>query len=292
MRGRSVIHSGSARRGIQRGFCLLFLLSSLLVFNSNASAGTGQLLVSPSSINFGSVPVGSSQTQSVTLSNSGGPKVTISQVSLSGTGFTLSGLNYPITLAGGQSVTCAVTFTPPFTGTDSGSVSILVSTQSSGGKKTQSASSSTTVTVPMSGTGVSSVSVAVSPTSATIKTGGQQQFSASVSGTTNTAVVWTASGGSVSTSGLYTAPSSGGTYTVTATSAADTSKSASASITVSQPIAVSLSPSSASLQTGGQQQFSASVSGTTNTAVTWATSGGTVSSSGLYTAPSSGGPTP
>jgi len=129
----------------------------------------------------------------------------------------------------------------------------------------------------------------VSPTSATIQTGGQQQFSASVSGTTNTAVSWTTSGGTVSTSGLYTAPSSGGTYTVTATSAADTSKSASATVTVSQSIAVSLSPTSASLQAGGQQQFTAYVSGTSNTAVNWSASGGTINSGGLYTAPSTAG---
>jgi trimeric autotransporter adhesin len=286
-----VRNSGPAYTEIRRAFRLLFLLAALLAFNSNASAGTGQLVVNPPSpINFGSVSVGSSNTKSITLTNSGGPKITISQVSLSGTGFTLSGLNYPITLSGGQSMTGTVTFTPPSTGTDSGNVSIVV-TQSSGGKKTNSSTSSTTVTVAMSGTGVSStqVSVGVSPTSASIQTGGQQQFSASVSGTTNTAVTWTASGGSVSSNGLYTAPSSGGTYTVTATSAADTSKSASATVTVSQPIAVSLSPTSVNLQTGGQQQFSASVSGTTNTAVTWTTSGGTVSTSGLYTAPSSGG---
>jgi hypothetical protein len=285
-----VEYSGPGRSGIQHGFCLLFLFSTFFAFGSHAVAGTGQLTVTPSSINFGSVPVGSSNTQSVTLSNSGGPKITISQVSLSGTGFTLSGLNYPITLAGGQSVTGTVMFTPPSTGTDSGS--IVVTTQSSGGKRTNLPSSSTTMTVMMSGTGVSSgqqVSVAVSPTSASIQTGSQQQFSASVSGTTNTAVTWTTSGGTVSTSGLYTAPPSGGTYTVTATSAGDTSKSASATVTVSQPIAVSLSPTSVSLQSGGQQQFSASVSGTTNTAVTWTTSGGTVSTSGLYTAPTSGG---
>ena len=126
-------YSGPGRSGIQHGFCLLFLFSTFFAFGSHAVAGTGQLTVTPSSINFGSVPVGSSNTQSVTLSNSGGPKITISQVSLSGTGFTLSGLNYPISLAGGQSVTGTVMFTPPSTGTDSGS--IVVTTQSSGGKK-------------------------------------------------------------------------------------------------------------------------------------------------------------
>jgi hypothetical protein len=122
-----------------------------------------------------------------------------------------------------------------------------------------------------------------------MQTGSQQQFSASVLGTPNTAVTWTASGGTISSSGLYTAPSSGETYTVTATSAADTSKWANAIVTVLQPVAVSLSPTSASLQAGGQQQFTAYVSGTSNTAVNWSVSGGTITSTGVYTAPAAAG---
>src|SRR5205814_9567491 len=98
---------------------------------------------------------------------------------------------------GGPRVTSTVKVTPPSTG--SHYASIVVNTQSSEGKTTNSPSSSAAMTVTMSATGVSSISVTVSPTSATIQTGGQQQFSASVSGTSNTAVVWTASGGSVST---------------------------------------------------------------------------------------------
>jgi len=138
-----------------------------------------------------------------------------------------------------------------------------------------------------SGAAASNVSVAVSPTSASAQTGQQMQFTSTVSGTTNTAVTWTASGGTVSTNGQYTAPSSAGTYTVTATSAADSSKSASAIVTVSQPaqVSISVAPGTVNLQSGAQQQFNASVSGTTNTGVTWSASGGTVSTSGLYVAP-------
>jgi Bacterial Ig-like domain (group 2) len=133
------------------------------------------------------------------------------------------------------------------------------------------------------------IRISVSPTSASLQTGGQQQFTASVSGTTNTALTWSASAGTITSAGLYTAPSSAGTYTVTARSLADTSKSASATVAVSQAIQISVSPTSASVRTGGQQQFSAYVSGSSNTAVTWSTSGGTITSSGLYTAPNSAG---
>ena len=138
---------------------------------------------------------------------------------------------------------------------------------------------------------VSAVTLSVSPTSASLQPGATQQFSATVTGSTNAAVTWTATGGTISTSGLYTAPSTAGTYTVKATSVADNTKSASATVTVTAApvIAVSITPTSASLQTSTTRQFSATVTGTTNTAVTWSATGGSVTTSGLYTAPATAG---
>jgi hypothetical protein len=78
----------------------------------------------------------------------------------------------------------------------------------------------------------SGVTVSISPTSASVATGGTQQFTATVTGTTNTAVTWSATAGSASSSGLYTAPGTAGTYTVTATSVTDSTKSASATVNV------------------------------------------------------------
>lgn len=144
------------------------------------------------------------------------------------------------------------------------------------------------------------VTVQLNQTSVTLKTGEQQQFTATVQGTTNTAVSWSVDSvaggntgsGTISAAGLYTAPSLAGAHTVTATSVADTTKSASATVTV-QGI-VSISPSSAVLNSGSTQQFAASVQGQTNPAITWSVDGmnggnasvGTISSNGLYTAPS------
>src|SRR5258708_16992572 len=80
------------------------------------------------------------------------------------------------------------------------------------------------------------VSVSISPTSATLNGGGTQQFTATVSGSTNTAVTWSLSGaGTLSSSGLYTTPATVAnqtTATVTATSQADTTKSPSATGTI------------------------------------------------------------
>jgi hypothetical protein len=188
-----VRYLGPRQSGIQRGFCLLFFLV-LPAFTSHAVAGTAQLVVTPSSINFGTVSIGTSQSQSVTLSNSGGPKITVTQANLSGTGFTLSGLNYPLTLAGGQSVTCWITFSPTSSGTDNGTVSIAFTTQSSG-KKTASLSISSSVTVTMSGTAVSSGLLGASPTNlsfSNVQVGSSQ---------TLTEILSNSGGGSVTISG-------------------------------------------------------------------------------------------
>ena len=138
------------------------------------------------------------------------------------------------------------------------------------------------------------VAVAVAPVTAALLAGAQQQFAAAVTGSSNTAVIWSvqeSGGGTVSASGLYTAPATAGTFHVRATSVADPTKSASATVTVTA-VSVGISPTSASVVVGNTRQFTATVTGTSNTAVTWAvleSGGGTVSASGLYTAPATAG---
>jgi hypothetical protein len=149
------------------------------------------------------------------------------------------------------------------------------------------------------------VSVTISPGASSLQAGHSQQFAATVSGTSNTAINWlvnsSAGGnsavGTISTSGIYTAPAAvpSGSVTVTAQSVFQSTASANAAVSImpAATAAVSISPSNASLQVGGSQQFSAVVSGTVYTSVNWLVSGilggnssvGTVSSSGLYTAP-------
>ena len=98
--------------------------------------------------------------------------------------------------------------------------------------------------------------------------------------------------GSISSTGVYTAPSSissAQTITVTATSVADSTKSASAGISLAPPIHVAVAPGVATLTPSRTQAFTASVSGTTNTGVTWSVNPavGSISSTGVYTAPAS-----
>src|ERR1022692_4011045 len=135
------------------------------------------------------------------------------------------------------------------------------------------------------------VTVSISPVSAILLTSGTQQFTATVTGSRNEAVTWWATGGTVSSSGLYTAPTTTGTYTVTATSEANSTKSASATVAVTATpvVAVSIEPTSASMLISGTQQFTAYITGTSDTAVTWSTTGGTVSTNGLYSARATAG---
>jgi hypothetical protein len=95
------------------------------------------------------------------------------------------------------------------------------------------------VVLPISGGG-SAVFVGVDPPTATLTAGQTQQFTATVTGASNTAVSWSVSPqvGSISSSGLYMAPSpiaSVQTVTVKATSAADSTRFATASISLQPP---------------------------------------------------------
>lgn len=152
----------------------------------------------------------------------------------------------------------------------------------------------------------SPVVVTVSPSSASVVVGQTQQFNSQVTGTSNTAVTWSVGGigcsgvscGTVSQSGLYTAPPTQPTpssVNVTATSQADSTRSASAVVTITPNVVVSVAPSTAQVTTGQQKQFTATVTGSNNTNVTWSLGGsgcsgkacGAISTSGMYTAPSS-----
>lgn len=94
----------------------------------------------------------------------------------------------------------------------------------------------------------SAIAVSISPASVTLTSGGTQQFTAAVTGSTNTGATWSAGAGSISSTGMYTAPTTIGSYTVVATSVADPRASALANVTVTAaPMALlSASPTSVS----------------------------------------------
>jgi hypothetical protein len=100
------------------------------------------------------------------------------------------------------------------------------------------------------------VAIGVSPATATLTTGSSKQFSAQVSNTSNSAVTWAATQGTISSTGLFSAPqvTANTTVTVTATSVADSTKSASATVTVS-PSSTPANSFSNLQQSGGWGQY-------------------------------------
>jgi hypothetical protein len=145
---------------------------------------------------------------------------------------------------------------------------------------------------------VPQVRVEVNPISVSLVTGATQQFRAVVENASNTAVTWSmksANSGSVSATGLYTAPNVPGIYLVWATSQQDPTKSdaAWAYVTEVPVIGVTVTPNTTEALTGASLQFTAQVTNAANTSVSWSVAegaaGGTVTSSGLYTAPRAAG---
>ena len=156
-----------------------------------------------------------------------------------------------------------------------------------------------------SGTAGKVVTVTVDPTGVNVVIGKTLQFNATVLDTFNTAVTWTVAGGrgngTISSTGLYTAPEAVPTpaqVVVIATSQKDTSKVGTATITItatSQPsnVSVEVSPAAVSVANYSTQLFTAAVTGSTNTNVTWFVNGqqggsrtlGFISGSGFYVAP-------
>jgi hypothetical protein len=155
---------------------------------------------------------------------------------------------------------------------------------------------------------VPGIFVTVTPNPVNVAITTQQQFTAAVTGTTNTSVTWQVNGvaggnasvGTISATGLFQAPAAiptPATVTVSAT-ASDNTTSGSAQATIVGPggavnVTVNTSPAITQVYTGTVQAFIATVTGTTNTAVTWQVNGvsggnaafGTIDTSGNYTAP-------
>jgi len=162
-----------------------------------------------------------------------------------------------------------------------------------------------------SGGSGSGASITITPPIANLLLDATQQFQAVFTGTANSAVTWEVNGvvggnaavGTISTAGLYTAPlslPSPPLTTITAVMQSDPQISSSARVNLTDDIAISVSPPTASVPTGGSQVFTATFSDGGNTAanLVWSVNGiaggnstfGTIAPSSattaIYTAPS------
>jgi hypothetical protein len=127
-----------------------------LTINSNSTtgstaavslSGTGtaanpQVTLGSTTLSFGNVAVNSSATQSVTLTSSGTSALTVNSASISGTGFTLIGGSYPVTVNPQQSTTIQVQFKPTASGSATGQLTI-----------SNNSTNNATAAVSLSGTG-------------------------------------------------------------------------------------------------------------------------------------------
>ena len=162
---------------------------------STASTAPGQLVANPSSLSFGSVQVSSTNTLFEAITNTGGSSVTLSQATVVGIGFSISGLSFPLTLAAGQSVTFSATFAPQSGGSTSGSISI------------GSDASNSTMTISLAGIGMAQGQLAATPTSAdfgsvTVGTSKTQTGTLSASGSSVTVSSATVTSAEFSLSGI------------------------------------------------------------------------------------------
>lgn len=140
---------------------------------------------------------------------------------------------------------------------------------------------------------VPNVVVTVTPATATVAAGGSGSFTATVTNTSNVAVKWTASCGTLADATAnpvsYMAPAAGGTCTLKATSQAETTQSGTAKVTVTPPPTVSISPKTLELASGLSATFTAKLTNSTSNAVTFAASCGSLSNvtatTVKYTAP-------
>jgi len=90
-----------------------------------AQQASPHLQLSPASLNFGNQVVQNSTAQNVTLSNTGNIDVTVSGISVTGTGFGYAGLTPGLKLAPQQQVMFQVTFQPSAVGTLQGTLTLV-----------------------------------------------------------------------------------------------------------------------------------------------------------------------
>lgn len=124
-----------------------------LSISSNASteartvslSGTGlaqTFTLTPSSVDLTGVAVGSTATRTETFKNTGTTSLDLYKTAIAGTGFSLTGITAPVTIAAGKSISFSVRFAPESAGTVSGTATFFTSME--GSRK-----------LPLSGTAVS-----------------------------------------------------------------------------------------------------------------------------------------
>jgi len=243
-------------------------VSTKVKLNGNSGRNAAQLSLSTSSLKFGNVLVNGTSTQAVTLKNSGTSDLSISQLAVSGAGFSVSGVAVPVTLPAGQSMALQATFAPTTTGAVTGSVTLTSDAQTP------------TSTVSLSGPGMNATyTMSLSPGSVSfgnLNVGSSSTQTVQVANTGNSSVTVSqvaGSGAGVSVSGLATpvtiAPSQSVPLTVKFAPTASGSVAGSVTVTNSEGINAVAAVTGTALQAGlsvapSSASFGSVVTGSTN----------------------------
>jgi hypothetical protein len=246
-----------------------------------ALSGAGiqaQLGAVPSAAAFGNVSTGNSNSQTISLTNSGTASVVISRATVTGTGFSITGLNAPVTIATGSNTTFNVVFTPTAAGSASGSVALTSNAPNS------------PMTIALSGTGVAGTQLLTFSTSSlgfgSVNVGSNSDLSAALTNTGNSSVTISAvnvSGAGFTVSGVSSGETLSGGQSIPVTVQFAPSAAGAVSGTVSLVSNATNSPASMSLSGTGAQQSTHTVG------LAWSDSG-TVAGYNVYRGTNTGGP--
>ncbi|HKF25315.1 MAG TPA: choice-of-anchor D domain-containing protein [Candidatus Acidoferrum sp.] len=150
--------------------------TSTVSLSGNGMNASYTMSLTPVSVSFGNLNVGSSASQTVQLANTGNSSVTVAQVAASGSGISVSGVSAPVTIAPSQSVPLTVKFAPTSGGAVAGSITVTNS-------------ESVNAVAAVTGTGVQA-GISVTPSSA--------DFGSVVKGNTNSQTIQLKNSGTAS----------------------------------------------------------------------------------------------
>jgi hypothetical protein len=203
--------------------------------------------VTPTSLNLGSVTVGTTAKGTVKISNVGGSNLTISLLSASAGPFGVTGITTPSTVTPGANVSLNVTYSPTVAGTSSGSITI-----------TSNDPHTATSTISLSGSGTTTPvapTITTQPANQTVTAGQTATFTVVAGGTAPLSYQWQKNGANIAgaTSASYTTPAtatsdSGSTFRVAVSNTTGTVTSAPATLTLNPAptLGIQVSPTSIS----------------------------------------------
>jgi Abnormal spindle-like microcephaly-assoc'd, ASPM-SPD-2-Hydin len=247
----------------------------------SSSSVAANLQFSNSTLAFGNVSVGSTKTSNLTIANAsaaGGPSITLSQIKVTGAGFSIAPASTPpFTLDPGQTSTIGVTFAPKSAGAVNGDLSVLIE------------GSSTPESLTLSGNGLGASQLSASPSSmnfGNVAVGSSKSQNGSVttggSNITVSSAAWNGSGFSLSGITFPVTVPAGQSVPFTVTFVPQISGSATGQVSFVSD--ASNSPTVVTLAGSGTQATQHSVS------LSWNASTSQVAGYNIYRGTSSGGP--